>query len=394
MTKEATYFVLILSDHLAKRKTSNLEGIDWHVIEHLARAHQVTGIVYYQCRDYIPREMLPSFEEGFVSTLYLYQNRKAALKEISETFNNSICYVVVKGPEIAIYYPVPDLRTMGDCDLLIAKSDWEKAIELMRDLGYKGQNDTDIPQWGCQKENFFFELHKDLIQGGEYTNNKQEQFFNDYEPYNQEGHLDWNFHYLFLLMHLRKHFMNSGVGIRQFMDLVVVAEGVKNLDWPWISQRMSELGLEKFAGVCFSILKEYFGTNIPIVYTELDDGFIDTVMERIINNGVFGKLDTSNRTNIAKNNLIFHTKYRSAYRIRKLAQKLFPPYESMVEYPNCDYLRKKPYLLPLTWFYRFYLLCKRKNKQSMLETLRNCLISNRELDERKDFLLHMGLYDD
>ena len=46
------------------------------------------------------------------------------MDEIESAFTQAkIKFFAVKGLEVAGYYPVPTLRTMGDCDIIVHESD-------------------------------------------------------------------------------------------------------------------------------------------------------------------------------------------------------------------------------------------------------------------------------
>ena len=76
MTREDRFFIKILSDHINKKPTDKPAiDIDWTAISHLSRTHQVDGIVYMQCKDFIPTELKAFLERGYSSALYHYVNR-------------------------------------------------------------------------------------------------------------------------------------------------------------------------------------------------------------------------------------------------------------------------------------------------------------------------------
>ena len=87
MIIEGTYLIRIISDHLAKQATSPQAGVNWRLMLNLANAHNVTGIVYQQCKTFIPNTYLESFKQSFIWDLVLYANRTKIVNEIQ-----SNCY--------------------------------------------------------------------------------------------------------------------------------------------------------------------------------------------------------------------------------------------------------------------------------------------------------------
>ena len=203
------FFISILSDHLAGNKTNPPKNIDidWKEIQRLSKSHQVDGIVYYQCKTFMPKDALQYYEQAFSATLYFFRNRRAAMKIVTDAFRkNMISFFAVKGFAVSRFYPIPELRTMGDCDIIVSREDMPTAMNIMRGLGYQGIDNEKADSWVCSKNGYLFELHDKLVQDNEHSTEQQKSFFNKYSPYIDQGIIDPNFSFLFLLMHLRKHF--------------------------------------------------------------------------------------------------------------------------------------------------------------------------------------------
>ena len=300
MTTEQEFFLQILADHLAGKDTAPREGIDWNTLKEFAHTHQVEGIVYFQCREQFPEAMRPAAEQAFGATLYYSANRRRIMEEIAGALRaRGIGFFTVKGFAVARYYPKPALRTMGDCDIVVHRADMQAAVDVMRGLGFQGSEISDCVQWGCDRDGLHFELHNALVQGGEFTTTDQEDFFNDFDPYVDGETLDLSFHFLFLLMHLRKHFLNYGVGLRQFMDLAVVIRGGEGLNWDWMLDRLDKLRLLRFARVCGMLLKRWFGVDSPLAAAPEPD-LEEQLTGIILAGGVFGFADRENLTNFSR----------------------------------------------------------------------------------------------
>ena len=137
MKAEQGFFLQIMADHLAGGKTAPRTGIDWTIMKEFAHAHQVEGIIYYQCQEFMPEEACAFFERRFNASLYYYMNRKPLMQNIREVLSaNGIPYFIVKGLEVAKYYPVPGLRTMGDTDIIVHAQDRDRAAKILTDSGF------------------------------------------------------------------------------------------------------------------------------------------------------------------------------------------------------------------------------------------------------------------
>lgn len=104
------------------------------------------------------------------------------------------------------------------------------------------------------------------------------EFFNDCWQYVHEGQLDWDFHLLFLIFHLRKHFMNSGVGFRMFMDLAVVAAKV-NIDWDTLANKLKKIGMLEFAKKCYGFIGRWFYIYGPLI-DQIDEDFFEEASQK------------------------------------------------------------------------------------------------------------------
>lgn len=388
------FFVKMLSDHLNRVETEIPYEIDWNEILRLAKSHQVEGIVYHQCKVYMPIDVRAVFDVITSSTFYYYVNRRAALREITQRLvENEIQYITVKGFDVAKYYPIPAYRTMVDCDILVHRQDMVATMDLMRNLGYSGIENDKADSWECVKNNLSFEIHDRLVSDADFLEPYQERFFNEYDPYVLNGTLDWNFHFLFLIMHLRKHFMNSGVGIRQFMDLAVLIKNCHDLDWRWIQEKLAELDLLRFAQSCFILVGEWFGVDMPFgcESTNMERGFYEQVTDRILRNGTFGNDYDKNRGNFERNILIKSKGYLIVRRIKLVFRNAFPSYGYMRTYPRCNYVDGRPYLLLFAWIHRLHYYSVRKNKNTIKRVMKGAFSDIERLEEQEMFFKKMGL---
>ncbi len=389
MQKETSLFIEILSDHLNKRGTARpAEDIDWNSLYRLAQDHQVAGIVYFQCRDFIPPEYITPFEKRYSAELFYYSNRLKETERIRRAFREAgIQFYTVKGMDAAQFYPMPPLRTMGDSDFIV--SDLPAAIQVMRKLGFLGEQEENVHEWSCERNGLPVELHDVLIKHDEKSTKKQLRFFRDLMPHVKENTLDWNYHFLFMIAHLRKHFLFSGVGIRQFMDIAVLIKDGPDLDWKWIEKKLGELEMRRFAHACFSLIEYWFGITPPISFQRTDS--LEEMTEKIIGNGVFGDADPDNKKNWVRNFLIMGKRPGWVNRIVLLKKDFFPAYDFMVDYPGCGFVKNRKYLMPFAWIVRYIRLIRSGEHKKAVNALRAALLSKRELKTHSDRIRKMGL---
>jgi len=99
-----------------------------------------------------------------------------ALNEIVKTANNEITEIVLlKGISICqMYYPVPQLRIMGDIDLLVSDKNVEKLEHVLLNIGYKQTSQCADEYYSThhhsmpfynKKNNVWVEVHRHLFSG-------------------------------------------------------------------------------------------------------------------------------------------------------------------------------------------------------------------------------------
>ena len=399
MTSTQLFFLQLLSDHLHNRASVPTADVDWDKLLDYAQRHQVQGIVYVQCRAFL--ESKPEYVEianklrtAHSAALYYAVNRQAETAGLRAALNaEGIENFIIKGAEVAQFYPIPALRTMGDLDLVVHADARERAHEIMLERGFRNVAKDPDREWQYYKNRLEYELHDRLVYYEAVNIDAHERYFNDFWPYVKDGELDWSFHFMFLLLHLRKHMMNAGTGFRHFMDLAVVARGAADrLDWPWIERELERLGLLRFAGVCFAFIERWFSLPSPIKAEPLDEAFYLAATEKIFEDGVFG---FDNRAN-EKNRTVHELRRLRLPRLLSMAvlliKRLFPSVKTMAKSEPYAFLRRRPWLLPFAWLYRFgrTLFTKGKWKHNTKQ-LKDVFVEKKSIDAYTATLKQWGL---
>lgn len=72
MEKEKLFFLQVLADYMNKRPTQVPDGLDWSILEEIGQAHQLTGVIYHQCRNSITESDFPNAEKIKWKRSYCY----------------------------------------------------------------------------------------------------------------------------------------------------------------------------------------------------------------------------------------------------------------------------------------------------------------------------------
>lgn len=393
MQQETSFFLQVLADYLNGRVTNVPENIDWEILEEIGQSQQLTGLIYHQCRKSIAQSDLPitvknKWKLSYVYNSFQYSKRLALLNQVDTAFQReSIPYLIVKGTEVAKYYPVPAQRTMGDTDLLVHEEDKQRACDALVKLGFEVDTGSPI-EWFALKDEMKIELHHRLI----YAHNielEAVQAWGDkvweytvFQNGKAQGKLDLTYHLMYVLLHLRKHMLAQGVGFRQFMDAAVLALQ-PGVNWKQMELWLKELHLIKFTQVCFAFCQRWFDARIPTGVLELSEEFYNESTERILTGGVFG---ANNKE--YKENAVFNEVYFSKTSTTKgFLNWAFLPYNEMRARHYCKFLNGRPYLLPVAWCWR---LIYRIYTGNLIPLLKGAFV-NDTIKKKEDRLSKWGL---
>ena len=366
MNNEQHFFLRVLSDYLNNRE-STAENIDWGTLYEYSKQQQLQGIIYYQCKNFISDNSIKkALEDAYYASRYSYMQRLHIIDSLSDLFfKDNIEFSLVKGYEVAKLFKNPSLRTMGDTDIIIHPKDRDIVHNIMIKNGFScTKNDGD--EWYYYKNGFLFEVHDSMVhphEGNEYLLGYFNNLWIHGRTADKYFKLDWNFHFCYLIQHLSGHLLFTGVGLRQFIDIVVVAQNTE-LDWLWIEKELSDLGLWEFTRICLGFCQNWFDVNFLVEVAELDASFFDTVTGKIFKDGVFGQYNQDNKV-IAPyvDSLIYKDRTINASRFLFVIRILFPSYEVMKEKPYCKFLKHNKLLLPIGWIIRgVYSIFSHKNK--------------------------------
>ena len=357
MMTETEYIIRILQDFLRGEKTK-IEDVNWERLRAIAHQQELSAIVYRQTRN-------PLFEKAYlyqVSRALRIENQLRQLAGILEDYE----YFLMKGSCLKECYPLPELRSMGDVDMVVHREDRQQIHRCLVEHGFSFQESWE-EQWIYKKGDIIYEIHDRLVVSRE-GNPSHEEFAARVWDYVQNKELDWNYHFVYILTHLRKHLVGHGVGLRQFMDVAVLCRYKPELDWDWISRELDRMGMLAFAQRVFAFNERTFGVRAPIGVEAMEEDFYQETLDRIFKDGVFGHDNPDpNHDEVAK--LMRQQGLNTGAARRRVFLKMaFPPYDQLRKCGYLAYLNGHKFLLPLAWLHRaVYRLCDRQHRQSLME---------------------------
>ena len=213
---------------------------------------------------------------------------------------NGIPCIILKGAAAAMYYPNPSLRSMGDVDILVKRTDFDRAVKLIENSGYKlaHEKQADAYHYNYRKQGISFELHRrlpilqesdeDLISLFEYGIDQRE--LKETEGYTFPV-LPVHLNGLVLLFHINQH-LRTGLGLRQIIDWMMYMD--KLPEDIWVSEVLPVLrktGMEKLAYTVTAMCQKYLG--LREIVKEEETYPVDELMGYIMHKGNFGTKDTA-----------------------------------------------------------------------------------------------------
>lgn len=394
------FFIQLVNSFINNKPVKPEADVDWDEVIRLAKINNLLGLMFI-CVDkldkaYRPREELyQKLKKSFLLQVNRSDQIEMYIKKVIDTFEKeNIDHIFLKGYEIKHCYPIPEIRTMSDVDVVIRREDREKSDRVLKSLGYEG-NYTNCEVWDYRKKISYIEVHTSMVsdeikQGIDYG----EYFSNPWNHATLAGKntykLNDEYHLIFLLVHMAKHFAECGCGIRMFLDInFYLKKYSKSLDWDYIWSELNKLELVTFTQIVLTLCNRWFETEIPIDAVDLESDFYEKITENVLLGGVFG-FELSNyklgmlRQDLNKSNSYFKSSLNIC---RKL---IFPSYEELIKQKQYSYLVNRKYLLFFTWIYRIFYISITRGKKSM-GYLRSILFGKNKVQEQSETMNKLGL---
>lgn len=333
-----------LSKAIRNQELTKDINIEIDLLMEEAKAHDVKGLVYkvlksqYDLKAYQKEVLLQSYTQSRYFQL--------ALQTLSKLQEAGIKVVLLKGSVLKSLYPMPDLRTMGDVDILVPKHQLRDVHQLLTELGYTKRKSHNEKHDVYDGQGFHLEVHWSLVnasrQGGsegfenELWHHLQEVTINN-ESFLTLSNEDFLVH---LLVHAAGHMKSSGFGIRQLCDLTLWIEVHESLDWNYIKMRLEELKIETFSWYALAACQRLLDLNIEV--PSVDDVALESLIKAIFESGVHGHREQDKQFG---NYFAYGKHKQQMWRI--WLQCVFPSRRDLSR--RYTYAHRYPWLLPVAW---------------------------------------------
>ena len=352
--------------HIAKAAVSSgelpAENVDWPAIFTLANQQKLLPILFEAVRK------MPAAEENVA--LFAVTKQQAIGQVLNQTvrsaeFSNlyhklrsaGLYPIVVKGQLCSRLYPLKDHRISADDDLYIPDAEFMACHEQFLANGLTTDTPADeLPtadevSYTKKGSPLYIELHRHLFDSSEDAHDELNHFFASLKPVETDSFLAMppHEHLLYLILHAYKHFVRSGIGLRQFCDIGLWAwEYHDEIDWQRLHDQCARVHAATFAAAAFRIARDYLGIefDLPAPW----DGGID--VEPLLHDSLCGGVYGSNDLTRLHSSTVTLNAVKASRTGKKssVLRTVFPKREYLER--NYPYLKKRPYLLPVAWAQR------------------------------------------
>lgn len=390
MTKEKLFLLDVLKSFIHEEKLNFDTELDWNELMRLAQIHSVTGILGYMAMQ-SPCERTEQFadmlkKQCFANVAVFAQRTKKADELIAKMNDAGIDHMLFKGYVVRNYYPMPELRSYGDIDILIKPEDRKRSHELMQAQRFEVKDDWE-PVYSYHNNFELYEIHTEVMEVDVSDKADYRGFFNTAWEHvkNVGGHTfepSPEFHFLYLLTHIAKHIRGSGAGIRMYLDIAAFIKHFgDSVDWGYIDSKLQELKLNELADMALTISEKCLGVRSPIELHKIEDETFENFLDYTLDGGVFGHVGRDS-------GLITLKKAGDNSRLATVMRRVFPKAETIES--RYTYLQGRHWMLPIAWVHRVFknrdLWGKRtKEVKSIMRT------DNAEVEKLKNIYKEIGL---
>lgn len=313
--------------------------------------------------------------------------KKVAMFEImsQKLSDNNIPHMPVKGWYLRTLYPVPELRTFGDIDILISKQDRKKADKIFTQNGYNVKENWE-PTYSYYNDLSRCEVHTELMDSDLGKGEQVVSFFSDAletaeKEVGERLSPQKDIHLIYLFCHLAKHLYKGGAGIRMYMDIALFIKANGDvLNFEKIYEDFKNLHLEQFFKTVIVACSEWFQIELPFEINDIKPGSTEFLKRYTFDADLFGKTRDKSIISIRND--------ESGSKVSVLKDTLFPSTQKIEQ--RYKFIKGRKYLLPVAWVARGFV-----NLREIPQKLRYIKkVSNTDMDlvsEYDEFISEIGL---
>lgn len=296
MDKNQKLFLKLISSALNGEKyVISPDECDYEALQSIAVHNSCLSLLYQGAVNC--SLSVPSYWKNVSSYSVIDSYRKLQVEaEIIDILKqNGIRSCVLKGSSVAMNYPIPLIRTMGDIDLLVDEANYEKAILLFLSQKVIDDNRHDF-HVGFDYKNIRVEIHKQITESKVPVSEFLKDAMEHIELKNCEGFcvpvLSVEYQAISLLEHMLRHFRDNQFVFRMFCDWVCFAKNIPLDIWnDKICPVLKKTNLIKFADALTVSIGLYMDLDLRTkIINEVDNEICKIMIDEFLS------VDKSNMT--------------------------------------------------------------------------------------------------
>lgn len=365
--RETAFFALLRAALHGETISLDLPADVWQSVFALAFRQHLLPMVYEAAlASEITPELAPLFSQYRQGTIEQVARQAARDVDFRALYRYlrrcGLRPIVVKGQLCSRLYALRYHRISADNDLFISEAEFRACHRALAAYGLAAETlDAQLDQaaeitYRDRDNTLYIELHRALFDIQEYAAGDLNPFFADAfsQAVETDGYLSMpaHMHMLYLLLHAYKHFIYSGVGIRQTCDLALWAmHNAAEIDWPLLLEQCSQAHADRFAAAQFQIAEQYLEFRLPLpdCWREI---CVDPqpLLQDMLDGGVYGS-DSLTRLHTSTVTLDAIRACRTGKKA-SVVRSVFPSYGYMAA--RIPWLYGRPLLLPAAWVVRIF----------------------------------------
>lgn len=379
--------VTLLKSAVTQQSCTLPEGFDLEQAYPMVKRHHMSTLIYegaVLCG--IPREhpVMQQLFHSYCKALMVSEGQLREIDRICREFDeNGIDYMLLKGSKMKRLYPKPELRIMGDADILIRMEQYDRIVPIMEGLGFARGIETDHElKWDNRA--LSIELHRLVMS----TNHKGLHAYlgDGWQLATRKNGTRYDMstedEMVYLFTHFAKHYWDGGIGFRHMVDLWVFLRTYVDMDEAAVREKLEKLHLCEFYENIRKVIDVWFGQTPA-------DEKTDFITEFIAESGSWGRLETASASRCLRN--AAQEKDLKKIQWKFWLRSAFPGLAVLRN--KYTILNKAPWMLPLIWLYRpIYKLLAKKERRSLkrLKTTLKATTAD-QLQSRQQALEYVGL---
>lgn len=305
----------------------------------LSNAHQIAPIVSASLLKYgciSDEKHIKEIQKIIYNATYRDTKNNYTYNLAAEVLSRQkICFVPLKGVIIKQLYPESFMRPSCDIDILVHKSDFNKAVSALENVGFHIEGDLTFHDVSLLYDDSNLELHFSICENNKNLDGLLSNVW-DYTVKSEDyKYIETNEYFMFHhIAHMAYHFLAGGCGIRPIIDYWILKDKLP-FDEKELIKLCKKAGIDEFYSAVKQLTDVWFEGKKHTDITK-------RIEKYILVGGAYG---------IFPNNAAAYTVTKGG-RTKYILSLVFPKYVNMkVLYPT---LNKAPFLLPFFYFYRLF----------------------------------------